>query len=299
MIAAEPLAWLLALVCLYFGERRKRVPRAQMIPGNIRNEEPAMDYKPLGAFILLKITATLCYPLFSEQLIPLGISKPVGQTIYVTVYWLSYLLSTVVVFSVMGALLRQSLRPLPGLSSAALILFRWAAILTLIIALTAHIPIFGFHGLANWLDEVSISFMLCVCSFELTLTTMLFLRLEKLGMCLRSRPVGIGMGLTLMGLADLISGITINLASKTATDTISCVYEVIIYSALVLWCFYIILPEPRRSAHSLSPASKLMRWNEIALKLEVNGRQSEQTPFISGVQLIVDGILDKYNIGKY
>jgi hypothetical protein len=58
------------------------------------------------------------------------------------------------------------------------------------------------------------------------------------------------------------------------------------------------MPEPRRNAHSLAPASKLMRWNEIALKLELTGKQGEQTPFIAGVQLVVDTILDKYNIGK-
>ena len=148
-----------------------------------------------------------------------------------------------------------------------------------------------------WLDEVSVSFALCVCTFEISLLTLLLTRLERLGMCLRSRPVGLAVGLTLMGLMDLVSAVTLNL-SEHYLLWIGTMNELVTFFSLAVWIFYIVFPEPPRNPHSLSPASKLMRWNEIALKLELSGRQAEPAPFISGVESVVVGIMKKHNIGN-
>ncbi len=216
--------------------------------------------------------------------------------VYYLLFWTLYVLATVSVFLIIAALLKNSLRPLPGLSSATVIVFRWASVLALVIALTAHIPVFGIRNLPVWLDEVSVSFALCVCTFEISLLTLLLTRLERLGMCLRSRPVGLAIGLTLMGCMDLVSAVTLNLPDRYLL-WIGTVNELTTYFALAIWIFYIVFPEPPRNPHSLSPASKLMRWNEIALKLELSGRQAEPAPFISGVEAVVAGIMKKHNIG--
>ncbi len=54
------------------------------------------------------------------------------------------------------------------------------------------------------------------------------------------------------------------------------------------------MPEPKRQPHSLSPASSLMKWNEVALKLGMGGRQAEHVPFISGVESKVDAVLERF-----
>ena len=216
---------------------------------------------------------------------------------YFLSFWGLYLFATICVFFIIAALLRNSLRPLPGLSSAAVIVFRWASGLALAIALTAHLPVFGIRSLPVWLDEVSVSFALCVCTFEISLLTLLLTRLERLGMCLRSRPVGLAIGLTLMGFMDLVSAVTLNLPDHYLL-WIGTASELVTFFSLAVWIFYIVFPEPARNPHSLSPASKLMRWNEIALKLELSGRQAEPAPFISGVESVVVGIMKKHNIGN-
>ncbi len=296
---AEPIAWLIVLLALYFcGERR--VLRLQKHGlGDARYDEQPPSYRALGVFVALKLLLALAYPVLMNHVLTVGLSARASHIAYAAVFWALYLSSTIAVFFVIAALVRNSLTPLPGLSAAALAVFRWVAALLLLIALTAHMPIFGFGNVWRWLDEVNVSFAICVCSFEVTLLVLLLMRLERLGMCLRSRPVGLAFGLMIMGSMELFSTLTINFSTGLRA-WVNVLYEVVILFTLFLWGLYIILPEPRRVAHSLAPASRLMRWNEIALKLEVSGkRQVEQTPFISGVQLIVDGILDKYKIGNH
>jgi hypothetical protein len=296
----EPLGWLIVLVALYFGGERRQARLSKAGLGQHQSqgsEAPATNYRPLAVLVVLKFLTSLSYPIFQERLFPLGISVAAGHLAYRVVFWGSYFAVTDCVFFVIGSLLKNSLSPLPGLSSAAMIVFRWAAGLAFALAATAHIPVFGIHSWFLWLNEVSVSFALCVCTFEISLLVLMLSRMGKLGMCLRSRPVGLAVGLTLLGFMDLTSALTLNLSTVVVT-WVALVAQSVLICVLSVWTYYIVMPEPRRNAHSLAPASKLMRWNEIALKLELTGKQGEQTPFIAGVQLVVDTILDKYNIGK-
>ncbi len=290
---AEPCAWLVTLIAIYFcGERRTRRLQSSSLK-NVRNDETPPDYRPLGAFVVCRLLSSLAYPILIGRVLPLGISAHTARIVNEALYWTFYLLSTVCVFFVMAVIIRNSLRPLPGLSSAALIVFRWASFLALVIALTAHLPIFGLRNGILWLNEASISFSLCVCTFETSLLVMLLRQLRRLGLCLRSRPIGFALGITLLGCMDLVSAITLN-ASTRVVVSVSLLNEGVIFFVLTLWTYYIVAPEPKRLAHSLSPASGLMKWNEIALKLGVSGKQAEQTPFISGVESTVDAILERF-----
>ncbi len=208
-------------------------------------------------------------------------------------YWCSYLLASISVFFVMAALLRRSLQPLPGLSTAALALFRWAALLALLLALTAHLPIFGVTNYKLLLNETSISFVLCICAFELSLLSLLLGNIRRLGMCLRSRPIGFAFGLVMLSIMDLSNAATINM-SQHVQNIVATWSEITNVSVTLLWIFYILRPEPKRLPHGLSPASRLMKWNEIALKLGVSGKQAESVPFISGVESTVDAILERF-----
>lgn len=293
----RPLGWLAILLAVYFcGERRWERQRRSSIPSGVQDELPP-NYKALGIFAALRLCCCLASPLFTDWVLPIGLPLRTAHQLYMGTYWTLNLLSFVCVFFVLAAVLRNSLKPLPGLSAAAMIVFRWTAIFALTLTLTAHLPIFGIHTFQTWLAEMDLSFALCVLFFEATILVLLVMRLGRLGMCLRSRSVGLAFGLTVLGLAYLLSAITPHLAGDGAV-WLHMTEDLLVLGVLTMWVLYIVLPEPKRHSHSLAPASNLMRWNEIALKLELSGRQSEPAPFISGVQLIVDGILDKYRIGE-
>ncbi len=293
----EPIAWLIVLLALYFGgERRVRQLQKSGL-GAARYDERPPSYRALGVFVSLQLIGSLAFPILTDPAAPLGLSPHAVHIVYASVDWTLYLLSTVSVLFVIAALVRNSLTPLPGLSAAVLSVFGWVSALLLVIALTAHLPLFGIGSIWHWLDEVRVSCAVCVSSFEVTLLVLLLWRLTRLGMCLRSRPIGLGFGLAALGCMQLVSAVTVNFPARFVL-WVSVLNGSIVLATLSMWVLYIILPEPKRHAHSLAAGSRLMKWDEIARRLEMNGkRQAEQTPFISGVQLIVDGILDKYKIG--
>ncbi len=293
----EPIAWLVVLLALYFGgERRVRQLQKSGL-GEARYDERPPSYRALGAFVSLQLLWSLASPILTGPTAPLDLSPHAVHLVYAAVYWTLYLLSTVTVLFVIGALIRNSLTPLPGLSAAALSVFRWTSALLLLIALTAHLPLFGVGDVWRWLEEVRVSCAVCVSSFELTLLGLLLWRLTRLGMCLRSRPIGLAFGLAALGGMELVSAATVHMAAPIML-WVQVLQGAVVLTVLLMWVYYVILPEPKRHAHSLSPGSRLMKWDEIARRLEMNGKHhAEQTPFISGVQLIVDGILDKYKIG--
>lgn len=293
----RPLGWLAVLLAVYFcGERRWERRRRRNLLNVVQDELPP-NYRALGTFAALRLCCCLVSPLFADRVPPLGLPLYAAHRVYLGTYWTLNLLSFICVFFILAALLRNSLKSLPGLSAAAMIVFRWASIFALTLTLTAHLPIFGIHSFRAWLAEMNLSFALCMLFFEATMLVLFVIRLDRLGMCLRSRSVGFAFGLTLLGAAYLLSAITSRLPGGGAV-WLHWVINLMVLGVLAMWVLYIALPEPKRHSYLLAPSSKLMRWNEIALKLELGGRASEPAPFISGVQLIVDGILDKYRIGE-
>lgn len=294
----EPFAWLMVLLGFYFGGKRRTLLSRRNSIGLLEKVEEPPDYRALGVFVALRLLNSIAYLVMTNTPIAQQLGERLTLTLYAVLYWTIYLLSTISVFFVMGALLKNSLKPLPGLCSAVLIAFRWAAILALLVALTAHIPIYGVKDVQHWLNEVSVSFTICVCSFEISLMVLLVLRLDRLGMSLRSRAVGLALGLTILGMVDIVSAVTYNLG-EGFQSWIAPVDELLTIASLVMWTMYVVFPEPARNAHSLPAASKLMRWNEIALQFGTAGRPAESDPFISRVEVTVATILKKHNIGNY
>ncbi len=288
----EPFAWLSVLIAVRASAGRAFTAPMNSKTGLTQTDEVPPEYGALQLFAGFKFLSSLAYPILIGRVFPIEIGTRVSRFAFEGTYWTLYALCTVCVFFIMAAVLRRSFQPLPGLATAALIIFRYAAVLAIGIALTAHIPTFSPHHLTAWIDEVSFSFMACVCAFEVTLLLMLIAQLGRLGMFVRSRPVGVAFGLALLGSMDLMQALTSRLSPVTV-QKVGLVYELGIYLAALTWTFYVLRPEPKRLPHSLSPASRLMKWNEIAMKLELAGKQAENVPFISGVESIVDSILKR------
>ena len=282
----EPILWALVLVSIYYGRMRQA-------PGAVQRDEVPPDYRALTAFVSFRLLGATVEPFLLNGWNPCHLGHRSAAILSISYYWLVYLLASICVFFFMAALIRKSLQPLPGLATAALIVFRWAALLALAIAATAHLPVFGIVSPQLFLNEISISFLLCICAFELSLLTLLLRQMRRLGMCLRSRPIGFALGLAMLSLMDLCNVATINLAKHTQ-DVAAALNEITNNCVPLLWTFYILRPEPKRLPHGLSPASRLMKWNEIALKLGVSGKQAETVPFISGVESTVDAILERF-----
>lgn len=284
----ELLVWIAVLIAVHLQGRFESASGASS-----SYREAGMHQGAFKAFALLKIAGSLAYLVTFLVAARMYISSSQADFIYNCAYWSTYLLQTVVVFFVMSSLIRSCLRPLPGLWAAANVVFRWASMLAFALALTAHLPTLRIMSWHQNLTALCFSFQFCVCSFEITLTWMLLKYMRKLGLFVRSRVVGFTLGLAAFGLSVYLGDFT-GLAIPAAINTINIVTEFIEIGIAAFWLYYILMPEPERQPHSLSPASNLMKWNEVALKLGMGGRQAEQVPFISGVESKVDAVLDRF-----
>ncbi len=289
----EPILWLLLLVVLHIGTKLAR--SRQIVSGSVNSstEEEPPDYRAFKFFALVKWVGSLSYPVLYGGVLPLHLSGKLLNRVDASIYWSVYFVSAICIFYIMGAILRKGLAPLPGLSRAGWTIFRWVAVLTFLIALTAHIPIFGVHDVRRWMDEVSFSFMLCICMFEISLLVLLLTQLRRLGMFLMSRPIGLALGLAILGLLDLAMGVTANAGPEVAI-WVGLAEECGIVFVVVMWSVYILRPEPKRLKHTLSPASRLSKWDDIARRIGVAYKETEHVPFITTVESVVDRILERH-----
>ena len=160
----RPVGWLAVLLAVYFcGERRWEQRRGS--GAMVVQDELPPNYKALGIFAALRLCCCLISPLFTDRLLPHTVSVETAHRLYIGTYWVLNLLSFVCIFFVLAAILRNSLKPLPGLSAAAMIIFRWTAVFASTLTLTAHLPILKFHSFGDWLTETDLSFALCVLFF--------------------------------------------------------------------------------------------------------------------------------------
>ncbi len=293
LTSLEPLLWLLLLIVLRMGCKLAESRKVGLGPGRASLEEEPPSYRALKYFALAKWFGAMSYAFLFQLLDPLRLSARVLNVTETTISWSVYFVTTVCSFYIMGAILRKGLSPLPGLSRAAWAIFRWAAVLTFIIAVTAHLPIFGVRSVNRWLDEMSISFLLCVCMFEITLLVVLLTQIRRLGMFLMSRPIGLALGLAILGLLDLAMGLTFTAPPEFALAT-NLAEESGIVFVVAMWSVYILRPEPKRLKHTLSPASRLSKWDDIARRIGVAYKETEHVPFITTVEGVVERILERH-----
>lgn len=289
----EPLLWLLLLVVLQLAGKLTQLRHRAALRGEKPPEEQPPDYLPVKLFILCKWLWAMAYSVLFSNLLSLHLAPKSKALAYAGISWTIYFCSAVCAVYVMGAILRRGLAPLPGLSTAAWVIFRWAAVLAFLLALTAHIPIFGIRDVENWLDEMTVSFLLCICIFELSILLLFLTQLRRLGMFLLSRPIGLAIGLAILGLLDLMIGATANAPPRIAAVA-NLAQEIGIVFVAAMWSFYILRREPRRLPHSLSPASRLSKWDDIAKRIGVAHKEAEHVPFITTVESVVDSILERH-----
>lgn len=289
----EPAVWLLFFVVLHLGGKLTRLRQESALQGSKVMEEQPPDYLPLKFFVLCKWLWAISYFLFFGNLLPIHLASKAKQFAYAGVSWTVYFCASLCAVFVMGSILKRGLSPLPGLSSAAWTVFRWAASLAFLLALTAHLPIFGVASVGGWLNELSVSFLLCICMFELSILALFLMQLRRLGMFLLSRPIGLSIGLAILGLLDLAIGVTANAPPRIAIAA-NLAQEIGIIFVVAMWSFYILRREPKRLPHSLSPASRLSKWDDIAKRIGVAHKDAEHVPFITTVESVVDSILERH-----
>jgi hypothetical protein len=220
------------------------------------------DYWALGAFLAVRLTsdvAEVCLNDFSLQL-----GKRAAYNAYFSVYWASFALESILALLIVYGLFRLAMAPLKGLQTLGMLVFKWAAGISLVVALgNAFAPnLSGMRFIMNAISQLQRTQSI------LTLCLLLFVcfAVRPMGLSYSSRIFGVSLGLGMMATNDLVQSAWLALNPKMET-TYNTVNGAVICAILVTWTAYFALPEPKRRIIVLPTTSPFLRWNQISQAL--------------------------------
>jgi hypothetical protein len=258
-------------------------------------------FPAMGYYLLLRAIST---PILTLALYlatkPWGRDFHIGQ-IYYFGFFATYLASTVLLFLICIEVFRSALAAFPGIAKLAIVIFRWAAVVSIIVSLTSIT--YGHKGI-YLIADVSYGLMHSVSVLELCLLAFLCLSMNALRLTVRDLSFGIALGFGVMSSADFIVASWISrVASPSLVDPLQFVYESLILGTLAIWVVYCIIPEPARRPVLMPASSTIYRWNEIASALGHTGtkvavQQPANSFFLSDVERVVEKVLARNMKGR-
>jgi len=230
------------------------------------------EYWSLGAFLATRfLSDIILIPLYNlaHQRID-GHSTVIALRAYFTyfyVYWISFAIESVLALIIVYSVFRLAMAPLKGLQQLGMLVFRWAASISVVVSL----------GSAFAPDMTRTKYLIAAISqlqrtqSILTLCLLVFVcfAIRPMGLNYSSRIFGVSLGLGVMATNDLVQSawLTLNPGTHTARNLVN---GVVICVVLATWTAYFALPEPKRRLIVLPTTSPFLRWNQISQVLGDN-----------------------------
>jgi hypothetical protein len=256
-------------------------------------------FPAMGIYLGLRaISAPLLLLVLSEESQPWGRDFHLGQ-VYFFGFFATYLASTLLLFFICIEVFRSALAAFPGIAKLAIVIFRWAALVSMIVSLSS---ISYAHKGISILADVSYGLMRSTSVLELCLLAFLCLSMNALRLTVRDLSFGIALGFGIMCSGEFVLAAWSSRLTSV-NDPVQFVYEALILATLAVWMVYSILPEPARKPVLMPASSTIYRWNEIASALGHTGTQvAVQQPansfFLSDVERMVEKVLARNMKGR-
>jgi hypothetical protein len=233
------------------------------------------DYWALGSMLSVRIAS-------GAILVPLQfmatnhyISKKLAYNIYFYSYWLSYAIEAVLALMVVYGIFRLAMAPLKGLQTLGTLVFRWAAVISVTVAmLSAILPSPAAQQVHITSTNVLISAIQQLQRTQsiLTLCLLMFVcfAVRPMGLSYSSRIFGVGLGLGVMSATSLVQAAWLVTPFKMMSSNVELVNGISICVTLAIWAGYFMVPEPKRRIIVLPTTSPFLRWNQISQALGDN-----------------------------
>jgi len=227
----------------------------------------ATRFPAMASYLALHVVATpLLLILLYIQSLPSGHSY-FGA--YFFSYWAVYIASAVLLFFICMEVFRSALSSFPGLMKIGVVVFRWAIVVSIIVALSS--ASFMHRGILM-IPDIAFSLMRSVSVLELCLLAFLCLSMNALRLSIRDLAFGIALGFGLMSANDFVSSSLMS-AHSSLTAPLQVVYESLVLISILMWGAYSMLPQQSRKPVVMPVSSTVYRWNEIASALGHTGTQ--------------------------
>jgi hypothetical protein len=220
------------------------------------------DYSWLGIFLAVRAGSDILLTVIHKFLRPL-VGRSTAYNYYACTYWTTAALESVVMLMIVYAVFRLAMAPLKGLQTLGMLVFKWAAGISVAVAL-------GNAFTPNSTDSFVITAISQLQRTQsiLTLCLLLFVcfAIRPMGLSYGSRIFGVGLGLGIMSTNDLVQSAWLAFHADMTT-AYSVINGIVICAILAMWTIYFALPEPRRRMIVLPTTSPFLRWNQISQAL--------------------------------
>ena len=217
-------------------------------------------YRNLTALTWLRLGSDL-FGLALLEVSGRGLERHLAYDIYFYVYWISFAAEALLSLYVILGIFRLAMAPLKGLQSLGMLVFRWAAAISVALAVAIGS---GTHQTGSKFLVAVVS-QLQQISSVLTLCLLLFVcfAIRPLGLSYRSRVFGVSLGLGITATISLVSSAWV-VHSPNLYSIINVTNGLAGMSSLLIWSAYFSLPEPKRRIIVLPTTSPFLRWNQIS-----------------------------------
>lgn len=218
------------------------------------------SYAFLSSLLAVRISADLLCILLME-FSSKGIEKHLAYRAYFFVYWISYAVEAVLYLLIILGIFRLAMAPLRGLQSLGMLVFKWAAAISVALAtgvgFAPHQSSTAFMvSMITQLQQTSSILILCLLLF-------VCFAIRPMGLSYRSRVFGVSLGLGIMATSSLVTSAWISHTSKIDAS-VNLVLGVTGCATLLLWSAYFAFPEEKRRIIMLPTTSPFLRWNQIS-----------------------------------
>ncbi len=256
---------------------------------NLQRRFPAM-----GSYLALHVTCTpvlvCCLYLQGHNIWPVAMFR-----MYFIGYWAVYVASAVLLFFVALEVFRSALSAFSGLMRFGTVIFRWAALVSVIVSLGS---ISYSHKGILIIPDMALSLMRSISILELCLLAFLCLSMNALKLSVRDRAFGIALGFGLLSTNDFVIGALLS-RNSSLTSPLQLVGECLTLLSVGVWVAYFALPEQERKPMVVPANSTIYRWNEIASALGNTGTQvavvqhTSSSFFLTDVEKVVEKVLTR------
>jgi hypothetical protein len=183
---------------------------------------------------------------------------------YFYIYWFSYAAEAILSLLVIYSIFKLAMAPLKGLATLGILVFRWAAAISVAIAIGMAVAphLSGINFIVTAVTQLQQTTSI------LTLCLLLFVcfAIRPMGLTFQSRIFGVSLGLGLMATVKLVNAAWLS-HNSNVFSTVNIVDGVTGCIALFVWSAYFTIPEPKRRMIVLPTTSPFLRWNQISMAL--------------------------------
>ena len=226
--------------------------------------ESAKKFPSLVALLAVRFLSGIACLTFVE-LAAKGLEKHLAYKLYYYTYWPSYGIEAVLSLVVIYSIFKLAMEPLKGLATLGILVFRWAAAISVAISITMSVgPNYSKHNLLttslNQLQQTTNILTLCLLLF-------VCFAIRPMGLTYKSRIFGVSFGLGLLATVSLVSSAWLSHSNEMFSTVMNVIQGVAACSTFFVWTAYFTLPEPKRRMILLPTTSPFLRWNQISMAL--------------------------------